>query len=776
MGINVIFNKFDYEISQRKKEVWDKYNKVIQWGRQHPLRFAETFLGLEFTDHQKYIFMATWTSRIAVWVMSRSSGKALDINTPISTPDGLKPIKDIKIGDYVLGGDLKPTKVIQTSDIFLGNECYNLLFDDGENIVADENHLWLIASATDDVFLPMLTKDIFIDCNKRNKEYFIPSIYSLKGKKIVKIEKTKTVPTKCIMVDNESHTYLCGEKQTITHNSFLSAPYVMTRSLLIPNHKSYIMSVTGNQSQETFKKMENLAMGQIASVTGSTSVFLNELVKQNAGMSGFTHDKNSYSCGLYNGSEISTLNSVAKNIVGIRSNLNLYDEAGKIERDFYDLTKPFAVQDTNFITGSGINTNCYPQQFPNQIIYASSAEDVFTELWDAYKNGAKEMIMGNLDFFVCDIDCNFSLHPKMNGEPYKPMLTQTIIDDAIAKNEFRANREYFNKFDTAGGQDCLVSKAVLMKYSKGYLPVLKYEDGKQYVIVYDPSSKLDNSVVLVAEQFYDSERGWMMKIVNCQNLIEALPGGMKKILQKPDQLEKIKELIVKYNGPANDFDNIKHIIFDGGAGGGGFDLAQFLMPGWNDHSGKYHIGIIDLNDKYCKEVKDRFPGAKNILTLSNFTKDKVRMYENAQDALNQGLIIFPNDSNGRNEIELENINNEGEVEYVYTKLDSEELRAITEIEILKIELMSTQRNNSNGRISFDTMPSKKNEGVKDDRSDCIAMLSQYLMEIRAKDKLSNYSPEKKDFSKILQTKSKKSQNPFGGANPFANMGSNPFFS
>ena len=55
--INVIFNQFDYEISERKKEIWDRYNKVIQWGRKHPLRFAEKFLGIEFTDHQKYVFL-----------------------------------------------------------------------------------------------------------------------------------------------------------------------------------------------------------------------------------------------------------------------------------------------------------------------------------------------------------------------------------------------------------------------------------------------------------------------------------------------------------------------------------------------------------------------------------------------------------------------------------------------------------------------------------------------------------------------------------------------
>ena len=149
--INVIFNQFDYEISERKKEIWDRYNKVIQWGRQHPLRFAEKFLGIEFTDHQKYVFLSSWTAKFIVWLMGRNSGK-----------------------------------------------------------------------------------------------------------------------------------------------SFLTAPYIMTRSMLIPNHETYIMSVTGPQAQETFKKMESLAMGKIASIVGTNHIFLNEVVKQNAKDSGFTHDKNSY--------------------------------------------------------------------------------------------------------------------------------------------------------------------------------------------------------------------------------------------------------------------------------------------------------------------------------------------------------------------------------------------------------------------------------------------------------------------------------------------------
>ena len=808
MAINVIFNKTDYEISERKREIWDKYNRIIQWGRKHPLRFAEIFLGLQFTDHQKYVFMSTWQAKFAVWLMGRNSGKAVSLDTPVYSAISdkgenyvKKTIGDLKVGDKIYDDKGELTEVIHLNPIIFEN-VYEVEFEDGEIIECNAEHLWsvydnyyfkdiekskqkLVIKETQELYKNIQIKHnnayrFFVPLSQPHQHLLKTLRINQDRKAIVDIRKTeKKKAMRCITVSNNSGLFLCGEHATVTHNSFLSAPYIMTRSLLIPNHKTYIMSVTGGQSQETFKKLEDLAMGQIASVSGSTSVFLNELVRQNSGASGFVHDKNSYPCELYNGSEVHSLNSVAKNIVGIRSNLNLYDEAGKIERDFFALTKPFTTQDTNFIAGKGINVDCYPLQFPNQIILASSAEDIFTELWDSYLLGAKEMIMGNKDYFVCDIDCRFSLAPKMNGEPFKPLLTQAVIDDAIAKNEFRANREYFNKFDISGGQDCLVNKATLNKCSYGYYPVFKYEDGKRYIIVYDPSSKLDNSVILVAELFHDEEKGWMAKIINCRNLVENKKGGGKKIIQKPEQIEILKEMLLDYNGPALDYENIERIIIDGGAGGGGFEISQFLLPGWQDSYHKKHVGIIDLNDKYCLELQDRFPEAKDILTLANFTKNKVKMYEDASDALNQELLIFPKNANGRNEMEMEDVGDDGEPVFRYEKLTGENLRAITEIEMLKYEIMAMQKikNSQTGKISFDLIPSKKNEGLHDDRADCVAMLCSYLMELRAKDKMSSYTQEKKDYSSLLTQKMKTSHNNnnrFGGINPFQNMGSNPF--
>lgn len=109
--------------------------------------------------------------------------------------------------------------------------------------------------------------------------------------------------------------WICGRS---TGKSFSAAPFVMAKSMLYPNFKTYIMAPTGSQAQETFTKLEDLAKGNIASVLGVSQVFLMECVAQNSKADPFTHDKNSYHVQLYNGSEINTLNSVAKNVVGVR--------------------------------------------------------------------------------------------------------------------------------------------------------------------------------------------------------------------------------------------------------------------------------------------------------------------------------------------------------------------------------------------------------------------------------------------------------------------------
>lgn len=127
--------------------------------------------------------------------------------------------------------------------------------------------------------------------------------------------------------------------------SFLSSPFMMARALLLPNTNTYIMAPSGSQAQTTFTKLEDLAKGNIASVLGVSSVFLDECVRMNAKADPFVHDKNSFHVELFNGSTVNTLNSVAKNIVGIRSNFSevnanvLSDEFEKISLELLETLK-----------------------------------------------------------------------------------------------------------------------------------------------------------------------------------------------------------------------------------------------------------------------------------------------------------------------------------------------------------------------------------------------------------------------------------------------------
>lgn len=704
--INVIYNKSDYELSQRKIEMYEKYLRMIQWGRREPVHFMENVFGLQFTDHQRYVLLSTWNTRYSVWLMSRNSGKAIPEDSKVWMDDNTqKTIRELQVGDYVLDVNNQPTKVLAKSEIW-NNDCYDVYFSDGDVIKTSDEHTWWVSVNNISGYYLYSTKDLFEMLKNKNN-----IIFNIDKKRIIGVERCATVPTQCIEVDNETHTYLVGDKKTATHNSYLSAPYMMARSILIPNHHSYIMCPSGPQAQQTFSKIEDLAKNKISSVKSATAVFLNELMKVNAGHDGFVHDKNSHSCELYNGSSIHTLNSIAKNVVGIRSDLNFYDEAGKVEREFFDLTEPFCTQDRDFITGANFNIKCMPKQMPNQIIYASSAEGIDSRLYDMYKECALRMIGGQMEYFCCDITCELSLHPYMNGKPYKPLLSQDVIDNALKMNEFRANREYFNKFDLSGGQDALVKRITILANSYGYHPVFENEGGKKYIIAYDPATKLDNSIVGIAEIFEHPEKGLMLKMVNLINLIEKLPNGDKKVIQKPKQVEIIKNLILKYNGRSPDYENIERFIIDAGSGGGGFETAQYLLPDWVGSDKRMHIGFIDLDDKYLKLERDNYPGASDKLTMANFAGQKVEIYQACQDMINQGLVMFPKSLNLRTEMEFEIEDDEGNVQIVLERMDSDEIPTLVEFDMMKEELIAMQKLKQGNNIKFDLLPSKKAENM-----------------------------------------------------------------
>lgn len=213
---------------QSKKPFYMMPMKLLLWQKA----FIETLY-----SYQKYSDeLGRYIRRFqdVMLLIARKNGKALDINTRIPTPQGDKKMIDIEEGNYVFGIDGKPVRVLKTSEIFYGHKCFEVVFEDGERIVADAEHLWQVRTK-DGHECVIATEKMQGDYYKKRSDgkgieykYRVPLSKleenlnkGMLSKSIVKIQEVQSVPTKCLYV--EGGLYLCGEKNTVTHNTTLMA-------------------------------------------------------------------------------------------------------------------------------------------------------------------------------------------------------------------------------------------------------------------------------------------------------------------------------------------------------------------------------------------------------------------------------------------------------------------------------------------------------------------------------------------------------------------------
>ncbi|HEX6451103.1 MAG TPA: replicative DNA helicase [Trebonia sp.] len=91
-------------------------------------------------------------------------GKALALDTPLPTPSGWTTMGAVEAGDFLLGADGKPTKIIASTEVMRGRPCYEVVFSDGEVIVADEDHQWVTwTPSSADPPRVVTTREIFAD-------------------------------------------------------------------------------------------------------------------------------------------------------------------------------------------------------------------------------------------------------------------------------------------------------------------------------------------------------------------------------------------------------------------------------------------------------------------------------------------------------------------------------------------------------------------------------------------------------------------------------------
>ena len=75
-------------------------------------------------------------------VAGRLEGKALAIDTPIPTRGGWRTMGELRAGDEVFDEFGRPTPIVAVTGIMLNRRCAEVVFSDGQAIVADLQHQW----------------------------------------------------------------------------------------------------------------------------------------------------------------------------------------------------------------------------------------------------------------------------------------------------------------------------------------------------------------------------------------------------------------------------------------------------------------------------------------------------------------------------------------------------------------------------------------------------------------------------------------------------------
>lgn len=546
---------------------------------------------------------------------------------------------------------------------------------------------------------------------------------------------------------------------------------VMAKDMLFSNIWTYIASGTGGQAEQTFTKLEQIANDGIDEMKGSTGyIFKNEVEINNAAGDGFSHGSNGFKYTLYNGSFTQTLNSNVDAKRGARGSV-IFDECGFLSDEMIKVYGAFAAVNKNFALGKDrdghsidpVRLRTFATNIPNQKFYISSASDTSTEFYRLYREFCKKQIMGDRDYCVVQIDCEVVLNPTIHGEVVNSLLTRSTIETEMRTNPEKARREYYCEFTSDAGAQAIVRRGTIVRNSETRVPLL-YNDTnqKKFVIAYDPARSRDNSVILVMEIYYnESINQYEGRIVNCVNLIDV--GKRRKSpMQTPDQIQYLKELILAYNGDALDYENIEAILIDAGSGGGGVNIADYLMEDWVDNKGIKHKGLIDK--QYSADYVSKYPNAVDKIKLMSPSQFKSIMCEALIELMNIDAIKFTADYDNKGYLTLfetdekelnkakreieeklkkqhysgdelasrvqEELKNASCIKTKIVKLDPYEEIALSNIDALKEEMVNiVRKKRDTGKDSFDLLPEKQNK-LHDDRFYCACLCAYWLSEKR----------------------------------------------
>ncbi len=160
-------------------------------------------------------------------------GKALALDTLLPTPAGWTTMGDVAVGDELLGADGQPTRVMAATDVLLGRPCYEVEFSDGTVMVADADHQWptgygvrTTAQLRCGLDTIAAAGSIARYAGRRSTATLMAPVLQLDA-----VRRVRSVPVRCVEVDNPAHLYLAGRGMVPTHNSTLGLDFMRSCSI-----------------------------------------------------------------------------------------------------------------------------------------------------------------------------------------------------------------------------------------------------------------------------------------------------------------------------------------------------------------------------------------------------------------------------------------------------------------------------------------------------------------------------------------------------------------
>jgi replicative DNA helicase len=173
---------------------------------------------------------------------------------------------EVRVGDHLIGADGQPTQVVAATEVMHGRPCYEVEFDDGEVIVADENHQWLTWDSprtggrgsyglvppqvvTTGAMARTLRRDMALRRSNHAVALTAPlqrPVAALavpadsprsapmehpRWRYIADVRAVLSRPVRCVQVDSQDHLYLAGRGMIPTHNSTLALDFARAAAI-----------------------------------------------------------------------------------------------------------------------------------------------------------------------------------------------------------------------------------------------------------------------------------------------------------------------------------------------------------------------------------------------------------------------------------------------------------------------------------------------------------------------------------------------------------------